>query len=158
MGAASVLACSVWLCGCASQPMTVDAPPPRIDQLAPQLRLSHAPEHALDWAGTYQAVLPCNGCAGIAMRVQLRSDQTAVVHERRMGGSLDHAPAPTYTGPFRFDPPGSSAITLRHSAQAAPVYQFLVGEGWIEIRERSTATAQLPHATYRLLKTSVPSQ
>lgn len=106
----------------------------------------------LDWAGTYQAVLPER-----AISVQLRDDRTAVVRER----SLDGTGAPvyvTYQGPFRFDPAGGSLITLSESPEAQPVYRFFVGENWIELRDRASG-APLPQAQhYRLKKTSLPPQ
>lgn len=144
------------LVGCSHKPVTENVPPPRIDQLDPRLHMGDAPENMLDWNGTYQAVLPCTGCSGIAISVQLRKDKTAVVRERRLGGNLDNAVAPTYTGPFHFDPPGGSMVTLSKSANEAPAYRFFVSEGWIEMRERATGAPLSPGNIYRLNKTSLP--
>lgn len=146
---ACLFVCTAWLAGCGNQPNTENTPP---------LQISDASKHALDWAGTYQAVLPCHDCPGIAISVQLRSDNTALVRERRMGGSLDEVVAPIYTGPFRFEPPGGNLITLRATANETPAYQFLVAEDWIEMRERTTGTTLSPTAVYRLRKTSLPIQ
>lgn len=146
------------LIGCASKPVTENVPPPRIDQLDPHMHVGDAPENMLDWAGTYQAVLPCSNCPGIAISVQLRQDKTAAVRERRMGGDLDQAVAPTYTGAFRFDPPGGSIITLSTPTSPTPAYKFFVSEGWIEMRERATGAPLSPQAMYRLRKTNMPSK
>lgn len=113
-----------------------------------------------DLPGTYQAVLPCNqGCAGIAISVELRSDQTAVVKERRMGGNLDTPIEPSYVGPYRFEPAGSNLLVLSPSAQQAAVYQFFVSpQGWIEKLDAATSAPLSPRSMYRLRKTSLPSQ
>ena len=150
------LCASLWLVGCASQPVTVDAPPPRLEEQAQQALQGDTPETMLDWNGTYQALLPCNGCDGIAISVQLRGDKTAVVRERRVGGDLSRTLEPTYTGPFSFDPVGGSLISLRRTTQEPVAYKFFVAEGWIEMRERATGAALGPSHMYRLRKTSEP--
>lgn len=150
------LCASVWLAGCASKPVTVDAPPPSLQEQAQQALQGDTPETMLDWSGTYQALLPCNGCNGIAISVQLRDDKTAVVRERRVGGDLSLAVEPTYTGPFSFDPVGGSIISLRSNAQSPVAYKFFVAEDWIEMRERATGAALHPSNMYRLRKTSEP--
>ena len=146
----------LWLTACASKPVTENVPPPRIDQLMQQ-PVGDAPQNMLDWSGTYQAVLPCNACPGIAMSVQLREDHTAVVRERKLGSDIEKAPAQTYNGAFYFDSPHGSLISLSTSAQEAPAYKFWVSEGWIELRERSTGNALPQSSMYRLRKTSQPS-
>ena len=158
LGLTTLALCCTILMGCASQPVTDNVPPPpRIEQLDPHMHMGDAPENMLDWAGTYQAVLPCNGCPGIAISVQLRQDKTAVVRERRMGGDLEHTLSPTYTGAFRFDPPGGSLITLSKNEMEAPAYKFFVSEGWIEMRARATGAPLSPQNMYRLRKTNLPS-
>lgn len=148
----------LWLAGCTNKPVTENAPPPPFGSLFPNASLGEAPESLRDWSGTYQAVLPCNGCPGIALSVQLRGDQTALVRQRRLGSDIEVAPAQTYNGPFRFEPPGGRLITLSNSAQESPAYRFLVAEGWIEMRERHTGAALQPTTMYRLRKTSLPVQ
>lgn len=146
--------CTALLCACARPPVTENVPPPRIDQI--MATPGEAPETMLDWAGSYQAVLPCIDCPGIAIHVQLRADQTALVRERRMGPESSQSLATTYSGPFRFDPPGGSLIHLRSQPQQPAAYTFFVSEGWIELRERNTGAVLQPVATYRLRKTSSP--
>lgn len=152
------LCASFWLLGCVSKPVTVDAPPPRMHEQGQQALQGDTPETMLDWHGTYQALLPCDGCdgGGIAISVQLRDDKTAVVRERRVGGDLSRTVVPSYTGPFSFDPVGGSLISLRRSAQEPVAYKFFVAEGWIEMRERATGAALKPSHMYRLRKTSEP--
>lgn len=147
------LATAALLAGCQSPPPTENVPPPRIDLLG-RGPLGDVPQTMLDWAGTYQAILPCNGCPGIAMSVQLRADQTAVVRERRLGGDAEPTPAQTYRGPFRFDPPAGSMVTLGQEAEP-PAYRFFVAEGWIELRDRHTGAALTSTPAYRLRKTSL---
>lgn len=148
------LATAALLAGCQSPPPTENVPPPRIDLLG-RTPLGDVPQTMLDWAGTYQAILPCNDCPGIAMSVQLRADQTAVVRERRLGGNAEPTPAQTYQGPFRFDPPAGSVVMLGHDA-ASPAYRFFVAEGWIELRDRHSGAALSSPLAYRLRKTSLP--
>lgn len=149
-----VLSTGLWLTGCASKPVTENIPPPpRIDQMAAAPLGGDAPQNMLDWAGTYQAVLPCQGCPSTAISVQLRDDHTAVVRERHLGSDIEKETAPSYSGPFRFDPPGGSLITLKQGDESA-AYRFFVAEGWIEMRERASGAA-LPQSTlFRLRKTS----
>lgn len=147
------LATAALLAGCQSPPPTENVPPPRIDLLG-RTPLGDVPQTMLDWAGTYQAILPCNDCPGIAMSVQLRADHTAVVRERRLGGNAEPTPAQTYQGPFRFDPPAGSVVMLGHDA-ASPAYRFFVAEGWIELRDRHSGAALSSPLAYRLRKTSL---
>lgn len=151
------LSATLWLAGCAAKPVTENVPPPRIDQHSNTPLLGDAPENMLDWAGTYQAVLPSHGNPGTAISVQLRDNRTAIVRQRLLGSDIDPASAPTYSGPFRFAPPGGSIITLQLQ-QHPPAYSFFVAEGWIEMREASSG-APLPQGTLlRLRKTSEPAQ
>lgn len=163
--ALALLLCSgsaaFWLSACGtSAPVTENVPPPRIDQLgatsSAQLP-NNGPQNMLDWAGTYQAVLPCEGCPGIAISVQLRENHTAVVRERRLGSDIEKASPEAYNGPFRFHAQGSSLITLSPPS-AEPAYRFFVSEGWIEMRERTTGAPLPQQALFRLRKTSEPAR
>ena len=144
------------LAGCAQKPVTVDAPPPQVDQLDPLLHVRHLPEHAIDWQGSYQAVLPCTQCSGVAIVVQLRKDKTAMVRERRLGGDLDRSVAPTYSGSFYFDPKDGHMLVMTKSDNHAPAYRFIVGDGWLEMRERISGAPLSEGNAYRLNKTSLP--
>jgi uncharacterized lipoprotein NlpE involved in copper resistance len=151
------LASALWLAGCANRPTTdhVPPPPPMASQATSPLQ-GDGPQNMLDWAGTYQAVLPCDGCSGIAISVQLRENRTAVVRERRMGGDIEKAAPQTYSGPFHFDGAKASTITLANTNEAAS-YRFFVAEGWIEMRANDTGAPLAQSALYRLRKTSEPS-
>lgn len=150
---ALALSSTLWLVGCASQAVTENIPPPpRLDAVHGALPLGDVPQNMLDWHGTYHAVLPCNGCAGIAISVQLDERRTAIVRERRLGSDIEKEAAQTYHGPFRFDHPGSSTITLAKDNEL-PAYRFFVSEGWIEMRARESGEP-LPQSTlFRLRKT-----
>ena len=148
----------LWLAGCATKPATEDIPPPpRFDELHAAQAQGDNPQNMLDWPGTYQAVLPCNGCPGTAISVQLRDNRTAIVRERRLGSDIEKEAAQTYNGPFRFDPPGSSNITLG-KPQESTAYRFFVSEGWIEMRARESGAPLPQSALFRLRKTSEPAR
>lgn len=150
--------CALVLAGCNHKPITANVPPPSIAQLSALPSTAQASAQMKQLAGTYQAVLPCNNCPGIAIIVQLRADQTASVRERRFGGDGPAAAITTYTGPFKFDPPGGSMISLRPDSQAPIAYRFMVGDDWIEMRDRNSSAPLSGQATYRLKKTSTPQQ
>lgn len=150
------LSSALWLAGCASKPNTDNVPPPpQINALNAAQPQGDAPQNMLDWHGTYQAVLPCNGCNGIAISVQLNENRTATVRERRLGSDIEKEPAQTYQGPFSFDRPGGSTITLVKGNES-PAYRFFVSEGWIEMRARDSGEPLPQSALFRLRKTSEP--
>ena len=146
----------MWLAGCASQPVTENVPPPpRWGEQHSPAQTGDTPQNMLDWPGTYQAVLPCNGCAGIAISVQLRENHTAIVRERRLGTDIEKDVAQTYNGPFRFDGPAGSTITLA-KANEPTAYRFFVSEDWIEMRARDSGEPLPQSGLFRLRKTSEP--
>lgn len=160
------LACSaaLWLTACAQKPVTVDAPPPSVMSSSAAMpapsaahAAAHTAQHALDWAGTYQGILPCQGCPGTAIRVQLRPDMTAAVRERRLGTPAEQDTGPTYQGPLRFGQGNqTSLISLGNPQEQVPAYRFFVGEGWIELRDRTTGAPLDSGTQYRLRRTSLP--
>lgn len=80
----------------------------------------HDSRSSLDWAGTYEGVLPCADCPGIETRLELRSDGGFELTTRYQ----DRQPAPQTTrGRFEWDGDGNS-ITLGATGQ-----RFRVGEG-----------------------------
>lgn len=150
-----VCSTSAWLTACASKPITADAPPPSV---LPQHAAAADTAQALDpeWAGTYQAVLPCHHCPGTAIRVQLRPDMTATVRERRLGTPTEEGAAQTYQGPFRWSQRAQeSLITLGQPQDRVPAYQFAISASGLELRERTTGAPLSPSAMYRLRKTSL---
>ena len=128
------------------------APAPLLEAVA--LASGEHPEQALDWAGTYQAILPCNGCRGVAISVQLRADHTAVVRERRIGEPHDGTITPSFRGSFHFSRSHPGLIALTEAGISLPAYHFWVSEGWIELRDRRTGQRLGASDAYRLPKTS----
>lgn len=147
------LSTALWLAGCQNTPTTAEAESAPSTTSAP----ADTAENALDWAGTYQAILTCPSCVPRAISVQLRDDHTAVVRVRRLGDQPDATVTQTYRGPFRFDPTGSSLISLGQDPNAQPVYRFFVGENWIELRDRQTGDPLSNAYSFRLRKTAAPA-
>lgn len=143
---------AVLLTACNPKRITVNAPPPQIATV--DAASAETPETMLDWSGNYEGTVPCVDCPGIALRVLLRENKTAVVFERRLDGP--QVTAPMYIGPFSFSPTQPSMIRLASSPNSAPIYQFFVGENWLEVRNRIDGTPLLPRDAYRLQKTATP--
>jgi uncharacterized lipoprotein NlpE involved in copper resistance len=82
----------------------------------------HTSRTSLDWAGTYEGVLPCADCPGIKTRLVLFADGQFELSTQY----LDRQPAPQITrGRFSWNAAGSD-ITL---GAAGASQQFRVGEG-----------------------------
>lgn len=108
--AAAVLA----LAACGSAP--TGGTPPNPDP-------AHNSRNAVDWAGTYEGVLPCADCPGIRTRLVLTPDGR---YELRMQ-YIDRNVAPLLTSGRVAWNDGGSTITLATPGQRGP--QFRVGEG-----------------------------
>ena len=76
--------------------------------------------NSLDWAGTYEGMLPCADCEGIKSVVTINSDKTYVTKETYMG--KDDKPIET-KGTFKWDDKGQK-ITLSDSKR----HSYFVGE------------------------------
>jgi len=82
----------------------------------------HTSRNSLDWAGTYEGVLPCADCPGIKTRLTLNQDGTYELSTQY----LDRQPAPQVVrGQFTWNA-GGSAVALDPNGNAQ---QFSVGEG-----------------------------
>lgn len=82
----------------------------------------HNSRNALDWAGTYEGVLPCADCPGIRTRVVLQADGQFELSTLY----LDRQKTPDVTrGRFAWNAAGSD-VTLGEAGKAP---QFRVGEG-----------------------------
>jgi uncharacterized lipoprotein NlpE involved in copper resistance len=82
----------------------------------------HNSRNSLDWAGTYEGVLPCADCPGIKTRLMLNNDGRFELNTQY----LDRQVAPqTAGGRFTWNNAGST-ITLD---AAGAGQQFRVGEG-----------------------------
>lgn len=46
---------------------------------------THNASNALDWQGTYEGILPCADCEGIATSIQLKSDMTYILKVSYLG-------------------------------------------------------------------------
>ncbi|REC42002.1 copper resistance protein NlpE [Chryseobacterium pennipullorum] len=77
-------------------------------------------ENALDWAGTYEAVVPCADCPGIKTSLTLNYDKTFIINEEY----IDRNSKNQDKGTFTWDTTGGS-ITLK--GQTAK-YKYKVGE------------------------------
>jgi heat shock protein HslJ len=105
---------------------------------------AHSSRNSLDWAGTYEGVLPCADCPGIQTRLTLNRDESYEL------GSLyldrDNA-ARVVRGRFSWQPSGN-AITLegRHGGQ-----QFVVGEGRVALLQPGAAPSW-PQPAQRVLQ------
>lgn len=89
---------------------------------------AHNSRNALDWAGTYEGVLPCADCPGIQTRLSLREDGSYALSTLY----LDRSNAPRVErGRFAWQP-GGNAIQLGAQRRGE---RFAVGEGrlaWLE--------------------------
>jgi uncharacterized lipoprotein NlpE involved in copper resistance len=82
----------------------------------------HTSRHSLDWAGTYEGVLPCADCPGIQTRLVLMADGQFELSTQALG----RQGAPQITrGRFAWNAAGSD---IRFDIAGTP-QQFRVGEG-----------------------------
>ncbi|WP_288448434.1 copper resistance protein NlpE [uncultured Chryseobacterium sp.] len=80
-------------------------------------------ENALDWAGTYEATVPCADCPGIKTSLTLNDDKTFSITEEY----LDRNSKNQDKGTFAWDPTGSM-ITLKGKSAN---YKYKVGENML---------------------------
>jgi heat shock protein HslJ len=105
---------------------------------------AHGSRNSLDWAGTYEGVLPCADCPGIQTRLTLNRDETYELGTLRLG--RDSAPR-VVRGRFTWKANGN-AITLEsgHGGQ-----QFAVGEGRLALLEAGVVPSW-PQPAQRVLQ------
>ena len=96
---------------------------------------AHSSRNSLDWAGTYEGVLPCADCPGIKLRLKLQQDGRYELSTQY----LERQPAAqTVRGSFSWNAEGN-AITLD---AAGGGQQFRVGEGrLLQMNRDGTAPA-----------------
>jgi heat shock protein HslJ len=105
---------------------------------------AHSSRSSLDWAGSYEGVLPCADCPGIRTRLTLNRDDSYEL--RTLYLDRDGA-ARVVRGRFSWQPNGN-AISLegRHGGQ-----QFAVGEGRVALLP-SGAAPSWPQPAQRVLQ------
>jgi len=82
----------------------------------------HNARNSLDWAGTYEGILPCADCPGIRTRLQLMQDGSYELQTQY----IDRQSHPTVVrGTFAWQPDGS---TIRLD-QAGDEQRYFVAEG-----------------------------
>ena len=82
----------------------------------------HNSRNSLDWAGTYEGVLPCTDCPGTKTRLTLNYDGSYRLVTQAQGSQ---SPEKSVSGVFTWQPSGN-AITLDERGGGQ---QFSVGEG-----------------------------
>lgn len=83
---------------------------------------AHNSRNSVDWAGTYEGVIPCADCPGIEMKVTLHEDNTYKM-------SMDYQERDTKStseGTFEWNDNGSKVTLIPEDGDAA--VQFQVGE------------------------------
>lgn len=85
----------------------------------------HTSENALDWAGTYQGVVPCADCPGIETTIVLNQDGTfskVTVYQEKADGKFEDK------GSFTWNDKGSIVILKTETGE---ISQYQVAEGSI---------------------------
>jgi heat shock protein HslJ len=99
----------------------------------------HNSRNSLDWAGTYEGVLPCVDCPGIETRLTLNPDDSyRLVTQTQASPSAEK----TVRGVFTWQPSGN-AITLD---QRGGGQQFSVGERQLTLLRPESGASQSPAA------------
>lgn len=57
----------------------------------------HTSENSLDWAGTYEGIIPCADCTGVKTAVTLNSDKTFQYDTEYLGENLKSSDKGTFT-------------------------------------------------------------
>jgi uncharacterized lipoprotein NlpE involved in copper resistance len=99
----------------------------------------HNSRNSLDWAGTYEGVLPCADCRGTKTSLTLNSDGSYQLVTQALGSQ--HAEK-SVSGVFRWQPSGN-AITLDERGGRQ---QFSVGEGRLTLLQPEGGASQSPAA------------
>lgn len=89
---------------------------------APVVVDEHNARLALDWAGVYEGTVPCDGCAGIRIRLELGADGSYEQRSEYVDGSAE---AETARGSFRWLADGNT-IELDEAGRGQ---RYFVSEG-----------------------------
>jgi len=99
----------------------------------------HTSQNSLDWAGTYEGVLPCADCPGTESRLTLNHDGSYQLVTRSQGRQ---DAAKTVSGSFTWQADGNAiALDERGDGQ-----QYSVGEGRLTLLRHEGGTAASPEA------------
>lgn len=85
---------------------------------------SHTSQTSVDWAGTYNGMLPCADCSGIKTMLQLENSNEFILRETYKGKS---AKIFEEKGTFEWDETGS-VISLFIDGEESNFHQYKVGE------------------------------
>src|SRR5215469_4486920 len=107
----------------------------------------HNSRNALDWAGTYEGVLPCADCPGIKTRLTLNYDGSYRLVTQAQGSQNAEK---SVSGVFTWQPSGN-AITLDERGGRQ---QFSVGEGRLTLLRPVGGTSQSAAANLVLTLTA----
>jgi heat shock protein HslJ/uncharacterized lipoprotein NlpE involved in copper resistance len=88
----------------------------------------HTSRHSLDWAGTYEGLLPCADCAGLHLKLSLDRDGNFEFVSRRL---VRDATPTTERGQFEWAPAGNFIVLGTESGEQ----RFAVGEGRLLLLE-----------------------
>lgn len=80
-------------------------------------------QNALDWAGTYEGILPCADCPGIETTLILNNEETYQIEQVYQERAVKNEEA----GRFEWDATGGK-ITL-YNAEDQAFFTFQIGEG-----------------------------
>jgi heat shock protein HslJ len=95
----------------------------------------HTSRTSLDWAGTYEGLLPCADCAGLHLQLTLEQDDSFVLVSRRLVRGATPSRA---QGQFEWAPDGNSILLDTEGDEQ----HFAVGEGrllWLEVGQTQPA-------------------
>src|SRR5215469_258421 len=98
----------------------------------------HNSRNSLDWAGTYEGVLPCADCPGTKTRLTLNQDGSYRLVTQAQGSQN----AKSVTGVFTWQPSGNAIIL----DQLGGRQQFSVGEGRLTLLRPEGGASQSPAA------------
>jgi heat shock protein HslJ len=108
----------------------------------------HNSRNSLDWAATYEGVLPCADCPGTKTRLTLnRNDSYRLVTQAHGSQNAEKS----VSGVFTWQPSGNAITLDEHGGRQ----QFSVGEGRLTLLGPESGASQSPAAN-RVLKLAAP--
>ena len=117
----------------------------------PQPADMHNSRNSLDWAGTYEGVLPCADCSGTKTRLTLNRDDSYRLVTQTQGSRNAEK---SVSGVFTWQPSGN-AITLDERGGRQ---QFSVSEGQLTLLRPESGASRSPGANPVLTLAAPPSR